>query len=280
MQLNISVLNKFFYQVLEEDIGICGDITTNSVVGKEKLIKFEVIAKQDLVLCGGEIAQWYFDYLKIKDYKIHSSDGENLKANSSILSGTANARSILLIERIILNFLQHLSGIATLTNQFVKEVGQTNAKIADTRKTIPGLRILQKYAVRTGGGVNHRLALDSCILIKDNHIVASDGISNAYNLALKNKPHYTKIIVECDTFDQFKECLDLGVEIIMLDNMTPAQVIECVSLNKGRALIEVSGGINIQNIKEYALAGPDLISIGKLTHSAPAVDIGMNFYPL
>jgi nicotinate-nucleotide pyrophosphorylase (carboxylating) len=280
MQLNISSLDKFFYQALQEDIGICGDITTDSIVSKEKLVQFEVIAKQDLVLCGGEIAEWYFDYFKIHNYKSYVDDGSSLEKNSIIFSGVANARAILYAERVILNFLQHLSGVATLTNKFVEEVKGTKAKISDTRKTIPGLRMLQKYAVRSGGGVNHRLALDSCILIKDNHIVACEGITKAYNLALKNKPHYTKIIVECDTLDQYKECLDLGVEIIMLDNMTPEQVYECVRLNKGRAFIEVSGGIRADNVREYALAGVDLISVGKLTHSAPSVDIGMDFLSL
>ncbi|MDX1924827.1 MAG: carboxylating nicotinate-nucleotide diphosphorylase [Rickettsiaceae bacterium] len=276
MQLNISILSNFLNLALSEDLGINGDITSNTVINKKTMVNFQIIAKQDMILCGSSVADWYFEKFAVKDYSWQGKDGAFIKKNTIILSGKAKAETILLLERTVLNFMQHLSGVATHTQKFVKEVEGLGAKIADTRKTIPGMRALQKYAVRCGGGINHRLALDSAIMIKDNHIMAAGSIKNAFVLANQNKPHYTKIIVECDTMEQFKEALSAGAEIILLDNMTPENVEICSEINNGRVLIEVSGGINLSNVRKYAQAGADIISVGAITHSSPACDISLD----
>lgn len=276
MQLNIAVLGDFFNQVLVEDLGICGDIATNCIIGKDKFTNFRILAKENIVFSGKEIVEWYFKKFSINTYNFAFKDKDLIPANTVICTGYGNCADILLIERTILNFIQHMSGIATTTFKYVEEVKGTKAKIADTRKTIPGLRIIQKYAVTCGGGVNHRLALDSAILIKDNHIAAIGSIKEALNKANKTKQHYSKVIIECDTIIQMKEALENNAEIIMLDNMSVEQVLECVKLNNNRAILEVSGGININNVREYALTGVDLISIGALTHSSKAVDISLD----
>jgi nicotinate-nucleotide pyrophosphorylase (carboxylating) len=204
------------------------------------------------------------------------NDGDMMTKGDTFLHIDGSARAVLTAERIALNFSQRLSGIATLTQQFVDAVSGTNARIADTRKTTPGLRVLEKYAVRCGGGSNHRFALDDMILIKDNHVALCGGIAPAIERARKNIGHSVKIEVECDTPDQVRQAADARADIILLDNMTPQELREAVGIINGRALSEASGGVNLQSVRAIAESGVDIISVGALTHSARALDLGLD----
>lgn len=277
MQPNLTIFNSFFNEILSEDIGICGDITTNALLDEEKLINFKIIPREKIVLCGIGITGWYFDNFGVKLYKSHFKDGDIVERGEVILEGQGDARTILMLERTILNFMQHLSGVATATHQYVEEVKGTSAKITDTRKTIPGIRAFQKYAVRCAGGENHRSCLDSAIMIKDNHINLVGTVSEALKRAKLKNPHHTKIIIECDRFEQFQEALGLGAEIILLDNMQVAEIEKCVAYNKGKTILEASGGITLSNVRKIAETGVDYIAIGAITHSVKAADIGIDF---
>lgn len=205
-------------------------------------------------------------------------DGVRLRKGQAVAVIRHNARVILACERVILNLMQRLSGIATLTRRYVDEVEQTGAKVLDTRKTIPGLRILEKYAVRCGGGENHRLDLSDGILIKNNHISLGGGIEKVLASALQKRQPGQTIDIEVRNLQELELALDNGAESLLLDNMSPSEVKKCVALIQGRGLsvpVEASGGITLENIRKYALAGPDYISVGALTHSAPAVDLSM-----
>jgi len=267
---------------LKEDLGdlanIDGDITSNLTIPNNKIIDFIISNRQPIILCGVDIALKVFNKIKDLqelDLKKHFNDGDHLKAGRVIISGRGNAKVIFAAERIALNFMQHLSGISTKTNKFVVQA-QGKSKILDTRKTIPALRNLQKYAVKVGGGVNHRLALNDGILIKDNHIAAAGNIKNAVIMIRQSLKKGMLIEVECDNLAQVKEALEVGVDIIMLDNMNLEQIKEAVKLIKGRAKIEVSGGITLEKVKEISNVGVDFISVGALTHSVEAVDIGLD----
>lgn len=276
MQLHISSIKQFLANSLAEDLGQGGDITSKFLISANKNIDFSISARQNLVLCGTAIVEYFFnEYSSVKCNFLHK-DGDIIDSQSSIIEGKGNALEVLALERTILNYLQHLSAVATLTKSYVDIVKDNKAKICDTRKTIPGLRLLQKYAVTCGGGNNHRFALDSSILIKDNHIAACGGVKQAMELAKARAPHYTKIEIECDNLEQVKEAVAYKADIIMLDNMTIANIKSALNIINNTALIEVSGGINLDNILEIARTGVDLISIGKLTNSAPAVDIGLD----
>jgi len=276
MQLQLRTLHQLLDASFKEDYGTKGDITSNTVISSGTEVKFAINARQNLVLCGIQIAQYYFkEYSSIK-YQIHHSDSETVKENATIISGSGEAREVLLLERIILNYLQHLSGIATTTSKYVELVRETKAQIFDTRKTIPMLRQLQKYAVTCGGGYNHRLSLDSSILIKDNHIAICGGVTKALKKATLHRPHYTRIEIECDTIEQIKESLAEGVDIIMLDNMSIDQIHEAVKLIGDKAIIEASGNVSLETVKAIAHAGVDIISVGKITHSPISADIGLD----
>lgn len=259
------------------------DVTSNLTITKNNLINFAINSRQDITFCGKNIILEVFAQLrksaKFKnsklDLKILKQDGVLVKKNQAIATGYGDSKLIFAAERVILNLIQHLSGITTLTNEFCQALGDNKIKILDTRKTIPNLRFLQKYAVKTGGGSNHRFDLSDLILIKDNHIAAADGIANAINLAKKNNKNL-KIEVECDNLDQVKQATDLKADIIMLDNMTISQVKEAIKIINNKAKIEISGGINLTNIKNYRNLKIDFISIGCLTHSIEAVDIGLD----
>lgn len=227
-------------------------------------------------MAGSDIAEYYFKNYSTIEYKKIHEDGSVLLPGDSIITGTGLAKEVLLLERIVLNFMQHLSGIATLTGQYVAKVQDSNAKICDTRKTVPGLRTLQKYAVRCGGGHNHRLAMDSAIMIKDNHIAICGSITKAVELAKKANPHYALIEVECDTIKQAQEALHCGADIIMLDNMQIDEMTKAVGLIGKQAIIEASGGVSLQTVEAIAGTGVDYISVGRLTSSAPAADIGLD----
>lgn len=276
MQLQINVLKKSLERSFKEDYGIKGDITSDSVIDENAQVSFEINAREEMVICGLQIAQYYFNEYSSVQYKLHHKDSDLVPAKSVILSGSGSAKEVLLLERVILNYLQHLSGISTATYAFVQKIRDTKAKIFDTRKTTPLYRYLQKYAVTCGGGYNHRLCLDSSILIKDNHIAICGGITKALQKAKANNPHYAKIEIECDTLEQVAEAAEIGVDIIMLDNMIPSQILEAINIIDNRAIIEASGNVSLDTVIDIAKTGVDMISIGKITHSAPAVDIGLD----
>lgn len=276
MQLKCNIIRNLLDDSFKEDFGIKGDITSDSVIDKQAQIEFSINSRQKAVLCGIQIAKYYLDNYSTSKYTIHKFDSDSIKPGDALVSGQGNAREILLIERIILNYLQHLTGISTLTNEFVQKIKSTKAKILDTRKTTPMLRVLQKYAVACGGGYNHRLALDSSIMIKDNHISICGSVTKAIQSAKKHNPHYAKIEIECDTIDQVKEAIIEGVDIILLDNMTIDQINKSLEIIDKRAKVEASGNVSLGTVEQIAKTGVDYISIGKITHSAPSADIGLD----
>lgn len=275
--LNQTEVDRILQTALTEDIGT-GDITTLSTVPADKIITGTFIAKEAGVICGLPIAARVFELMDEKEiFQPLVQEGARVHAGEQIAQVQGNARSILTAERVALNFLQRLSGIATATACAVAKVQGTQAKITDTRKTTPGLRLLEKYAVRIGGGVNHRFNLSSAILIKDNHIAASGGITNAITQTRKNAPKNMKIEVEAENFAQIKEALACQADIILLDNMTIENMKKAVKIIAGRALTEASGNMGDRDLCEVAKTGVDLISIGALTHTVRAMDISLRF---
>jgi nicotinate-nucleotide pyrophosphorylase (carboxylating) len=262
---------------IEEDIGR-GDVTTEATIAEHVMSRARLIAKQEMVLAGMEIFRGVYATL---DSAVHIKssykDGDFLPAGTIIADLKGRARSLLAGERVALNFLQRLSGVATLTRQFVDAVKGYDVEIVDTRKTTPGWRLLEKYAVRVGGGKNHRHDLGDGVLIKDNHIVAAGGIKQAVEMARKHSHHLLKIEVEVETLEQVEEALQAGAEVIMLDNMSPALVADGVKMIGRRAVVEASGRVSLETVTAMARTGVDLISVGKLTHSAPAADIHLEF---
>jgi nicotinate-nucleotide pyrophosphorylase (carboxylating) len=262
---------------IEEDIGR-GDVTTDATIAEHVISRARVIAKQEVVLAGMEVfAEVYTVLDRSVHIKPHYRDGDLLSSGMVIADLQGGGRSLLTGERVALNFLQRLAGIATLTRRYVEAVRAYNVEIVDTRKTTPGWRVLEKYAVRVGGGKNHRHDLGDGVLIKDNHIVAVGGIKQAVEMARRHSHHLLKIEVEVETLDQVEEALQAGAEVIMLDNMSPTMLAEAVTLIRGRAIVEASGGISLESVVDVARTGVDLISVGRLTHSAPAADIHVEF---
>ena len=264
---------------LREDIGT-GDITTLSVIPEGTIAYGRYIAKEDGVLCGMDVVRRVFELLdedKAFVLTAHFEDGDVFRKGDVLAEIRGSAVTLLSGERVGLNLLQHLSGVATLTRAAVNAVAGTNARIADTRKTTPGMRVLEKYAVRVGGGSNHRFHLADGVLIKDNHIVAAGGITAAVKAARCHVPHTLKIEVEVETEAQIKEALSAGADIIMLDNMDEASMAAAVRLIDGRAITEASGNMGERDLRLVAETGVDLISIGALTHSARALDISLKF---
>ncbi|MFN7928354.1 MAG: carboxylating nicotinate-nucleotide diphosphorylase [Blastocatellia bacterium] len=275
--------SDYIYEAVErallEDLGR-GDITSRATIRSAARGVGSFLAKQDLVLAGIEVADAVFGWFDVEtQIQSTANDGDEIKAGKVFARVAGEAQTLLAAERTALNFLQHLSGIATKTKLFVDAIAGTDAQIVDTRKTVPGLRMLEKYAVTCGGGRNHRLGLDDGVLIKDNHIALAGGIAEAVRRAREAAGHLHKIEVETASLEQVHQALQANADIILLDNMTPDQVRECVAAVKAaapadrRALTEASGGITLDNVRAYAEAGVDLISIGAITHSAPAVDI-------
>jgi nicotinate-nucleotide pyrophosphorylase (carboxylating) len=262
---------------IEEDLGR-GDVTTEATIAEQVISRARVITKQAMVLAGMEV---FIAVYATFDSRVHITtshkDGDLVGVGTAIAELEGPARSLLAGERVGLNFLQRLSGIATLTRRYVEAVSGYDVEIVDTRKTTPGWRLLEKYAVRIGGGKNHRHDLGDGVLIKDNHIVAAGGIRRAVEMARKHSHHLLKIEVEVETLDQVEEALQAEAEVIMLDNMPPARLAESVKLIGGRALVEASGGIGLESVIDVARTGVDLISVGRLTHSAPAADIHVEF---
>ncbi len=275
-------LDKFYLQdvvmnALKEDMPL-GDITTDNIIDEGSISTAEFLAKQDAVIAGLDVAKLVFEVLD-SSVKFTSliKDGDTVKSGDVFARVSGPTRALLKGERTALNFMQRLSAIATMTNRYAMKVQDLSVRIADTRKTTPGLRLLEKYAVNVGGGSNHRFSLSDGVLIKDNHIAAAGGIKNAVTRVRENIPHTVKIEVEVESLEEVQEALDCKADIIMLDNMTNAQMAEAVSLINKRALVEASGNMTEETIYEVALTGVDIISIGKLTHSANSVDISMNF---
>jgi nicotinate-nucleotide pyrophosphorylase (carboxylating) len=281
VELNHSEIRAAVKAALAEDIG-GGDVTTLATVPKTQTCKAVMRAREPLVVAGLEIAKAAFRRLSSSvkiEYLVH--DGTHVARGDNLLRVSGSARAILSAERVALNFVQHLSGIATLTAQFVAAVKNTRAQILDTRKTTPGWRRFEKYAVACGGGRNHRFGLFDMVLIKDNHLAAlrtekPNPVAAAIQLARKKFPKL-KVEVEADTLGQVSQAVDAGADIILLDNMTPEQLRSAVKIAKGHAKTEASGGVNLDTVRVIAASGVDFISVGALTHSARAVDIGLDF---
>jgi len=269
------LIDKLIKQALLEDIGT-GDITTDSIIPYDLKTKGIIKTKEEGVIAGLNIANLVFKKLDsniIFQEKI--KDGAKVSRNKILAEITGPARTILKGERVALNFLQRMSGIATITSKFCQEVKDFPVRIVDTRKTTPGLRIIEKYAVRMGGGYNHRFGLYDAVLIKDNHIAVAGGIKSAINSVRKQISNTVNIEVEVENLSQLQEALEMKVDIIMLDNMNLDTMREAVKIVKGNALIEASGGITLEKVRKIAQTGVDLISIGALTHSVKSLDIGM-----
>ena len=261
-----------------------GDLTSNVLLSNSMSAQAQIVAKEAMVVAGLTVAQEVFhqidDTLTIK---LHAGDGDSVRANTKVLTIAGNAQSLLQAERVALNFMQRLSGISSITRQFCRAIGKYSTKIADTRKTTPGLRALEKWAVRLGGGSNHRFSLEDGILIKDNHLTLlgdhNVSLTQACQLAKQRAPHGLRISVEVESLLQVRQALQGKADIILLDNMSPSQIEQAVKIIKGQALVEVSGNINLHNIQAVAYKGIDIISIGALTHSAPAMDLSMAITP-
>jgi nicotinate-nucleotide pyrophosphorylase (carboxylating) len=267
-------IKRFIAEALEEDTG-SGDITTSLLIHPEQKSTALLIAKEGCVVAGLPFAREVFRTAdETVRFEPQSEDGSKVRKSGVIARVSGKTRTLLTCERVALNILQRLSGIATLTNKFVEKTAGTKTRIVDTRKTTPGMRYMEKYAVRMGGGKNHRFGLYDGILIKDNHIEVVGGIKKAVKLA-KQGSHLSKIEIETETLKEFKEALAAGADIIMLDNMSIKDIKEAVRLAKKKVILEASGNVSLENVKELAETGVDLISIGGITHSAPAVDISM-----
>lgn len=272
-----TAYDELIDRALTEDLG-SGDITTEATVEASARARAQAVARTPLVVCGGAVFCAVFRRI---DPAIRCetalADGSRAQAGATLWSVAGPARSILMGERVALNLVQRMSGVATLTRAFVDQIPEgCCTRVADTRKTAPGMRALDRYAVRVGGGHNHRDNLSSAVLIKDNHIVAAGGIESAVRRARAFAPHTSRIEIEVDTLAQFDQALALGCEIIMLDNFAHDDMVEAVRRGRGRAILEVSGGVRLDRIRALALAGVDVISAGALTHSAPAADIGLD----
>lgn len=258
---------------LSEDLGT-GDVTRFAVPEDAK-VAYVIEAQADGIVCGLGVAHHLLGWLEGADpdefVEWKFVDGDSIRAGDVVLEGYYNARLLLQTERTVLNFMMHLSGVATLTAQFVEAVRGTRAQITDTRKTLPGLRAFQKYAVRCGGGKNHRMSLSDGVLIKDNHIRAAGGIPEAIAAVRAEVSHTLKIEVECSTVAQVDRALSAGADVILLDNMSVGEMRDAVSICQGRAILEASGGVTLETVREIAETGVDYISVGALTHSAPAL---------
>ena len=268
-------------RALEEDLA-WGDLTSEALVPADAVASASLVARQEGVVAGVPVAALAFELVDPGLDLTHiTADGARVATGDELLRVAGRAASILAAERVALNFIQRLSGIATLTARYVAEVEGTSARIVDTRKTTPGLRVLEKYAVRCGGGGNHRAGLGDAVLIKDNHraVIAASGISlaEAVRAARRRLPHVTCLEVELDTLDELEAVLAAGADAILLDNMTPADLAAAVEKVAGRGILEASGGVTLRTVRAIAESGVDLVSVGALTHSAPAFDAALDF---
>jgi len=272
---NQILMDNLIRTALDEDLG-AGDITTDAIIDPEAKGKAVLETREEIVLAGLPVFTRTFELLSSSmNIENHYKDGQIVPAGEIICHLSGSLSAILKAERTALNFIQRMSGIATLTREYVDRAGTEKVKVMDTRKTVPGLRFFDKYAVRMGGGFNHRFGLYDGILIKDNHITAAGSITEAVKLVKKNAPHNIMIEVEVEDLAGVKEAIKAGTDKILLDNMSHDDIRKAVQLAAGRVMVEVSGGISLENIGEIARTGADLISVGALTHSARAVDLSL-----
>ncbi len=274
--LSQQSIENLVERALAEDLAGGIDVTSEATIAPEKKSRAEFRARRPGVVAGIPLAIATLEKCGVHDFSIHTNDGSHVARGDRLLTVQGNTRGILLAERTALNFLCHLSGIATLTSQWVVAIAGTRAAIRDTRKTTPGLREVEKYAVRMGGGVNHRMSLSDAALIKDNHISAAGSLTQAFS-AVKERYPQLSLEVEVDTLEQLREVINAGAQLVLLDNMSPEQCREAVAMTQGRAKLEASGGITLDRAREYAESGVDYLAVGALTHSAPILDIGLDF---
>lgn len=272
--MNYLVIDKIIKDALVEDVPN-EDITTNCIIDQKSKSTIELICKEDGIIAGLEVFKRVFDILGDVEVEICKNDGDKVYPKEKIAFLKGSTRNILIGERIALNLLQRMSGIATTTNKYVQEIKHTNTRLLDTRKTTPNLRVLEKYSVKIGGGCNHRFNLSDGVMLKDNHIDAAGGITNAVKLARANSSFVRKIEVETESLDMVKEAIEVKADIIMLDNMDLETAREAIQIINKQALIEFSGNVTIDNIKEIAEIGVDYISVGALTHSSKILDLSM-----
>jgi len=276
--LSPMVLRGVVRDALDEDLGRAGDITSAATIPEGRQATAKLVARKPGVIAGLNCVEETFYALDRKiAFNAKVKDGAKVVAKELLAEISGDARNILTGERVALNFLGHLSGVATLTAAYAEKIKHTKAKIVDTRKTTPGLRALEKYAVRCGGGVNHRMGLDDAVLIKDNHIAVAGGIAQVLKTARATVGHLVKIEIEVDTLKQFEQVLKAGgADVVMLDNMDPATMKRAVEMNAGKLVLEASGGVSLDTVALIAESGVDVISVGALTHSAPVLDIGLD----
>jgi nicotinate-nucleotide pyrophosphorylase (carboxylating) len=271
--------NHIFQQVkdaISEDLAGGQDLTSVATITQSQVSTADFVTRSGGVVSGLHVVAAVLEYCGVNHYEVLVDEGAKVSAGKVLITAQGNTQKLLLAERTALNFLSHLSGISTLTNQWVSEISGTKCQIRDTRKTTPGLRMLEKFAVRMGGGTNHRLSLSQAALIKDNHILAAGSITAAFNAIKKMYPDKS-IEIEVDSIDQLNEAVKLKPDLILLDNMSVEQCSQAVLISAGLVKLEASGGIAISNAKSYAATGVDYLAIGSLTHSAPALDIGLDF---
>ncbi|MDK0796476.1 carboxylating nicotinate-nucleotide diphosphorylase [Clostridium perfringens] len=272
--MNWLLVEENVKRALNEDLQY-GDITTESVVLDHKIARVDIIAKEKGVIAGTEVFKMVFKILGDVEVNFSVNDGEEVEEGQHFGEVFGDAKKILMGERVALNYMQRMCGIATLTREFVERLEGTKVKLLDTRKTTPNMRIFEKYAVKVGGGTNHRFGLNDGVMIKDNHIEAAGGIKNAVSLARKNSPFVRKIEVEVESIEQLNEALEAKADIIMLDNMDIKTLKEAVKLIDNRVEVEASGNVTLDNIREIAKTGVDFISTGAVTHSFKVLDISM-----
>jgi len=276
--LSHLIIHDAVTRALREDLGDAGDITTHATIPADTIAKAVIAARKPGVIAGVDLGcATLLTTGPSTKVSVKQADGAHVKPGDIILSIEGPARAILSAERVALNFMGHLSGIATATAALVDAAQGTAAKVVCTRKTTPGLRALEKHAVRCGGGYNHRFGLYDAVMIKDNHIAASGGIAKALEKARKAVGHTVKIEIEIDRLDQLEEALTGGADIVLLDNMSIDDLTRAVKLNKGRAVLEASGNVTVETVRAIAQTGVDIISSGWITHSAPTLDLGMDF---
>ena len=271
--------NHIFQQVkdaISEDLAGGQDLTSVATITQSQVSTADFVTRSGGVVSGLHVVAAVLEYCGVNHYEVLVDEGAKVSAGKVLITAQGNTQKLLLAERTALNFLSHLSGISTLTNQWVSEISGTKCQVRDTRKTTPGLRMLEKFAVRMGGGTNHRLSLSQAALIKDNHILAAGSITAAFNATKKMFPDKS-IEIEVDSIDQLNEAVKLKPDLILLDNMSVEQCSQAVLISAGVVKLEASGGIAISNAKSYAATGVDYLAIGSLTHSAPALDIGLDF---
>jgi nicotinate-nucleotide pyrophosphorylase (carboxylating) len=271
--------NHIFQQVkdaIAEDLAGGEDVTSNATISDSQVSTADFISKAGGVVSGLHVVAAVLEYCGVNNYEVLVDEGMQVKSGKVLITAQGNTKKLLLAERTALNFLSHLSGISTLTNKWVIQTAGTKCKIRDTRKTTPGLRQLEKFAVKMGGGENHRLSLSHSVLLKDNHIIAAGGITKAFKL-IKEKYPTKELEIEVDNLDQLAEVILLQPNLVLLDNMSVDECQKAVEIVKGKFQLEASGGLTLENAKAYAQTGVDYLAVGALTHSAPAFDIGLDF---